>query len=67
MAVDIQTSHGVTAGVPHALFQSEASGFEGRIYDVSPDGQRFLITSASYNAVDAPITVVLNWWAGLGK
>jgi hypothetical protein len=34
-------------------------------YDVSPDGQRFPIATPASNVVDAPITVVPNWWAGL--
>jgi len=49
---------------PRALFQTAISGQVGSPYDVSADGQRFLI-AASSSAVDAPITVVLNWWAGL--
>ncbi len=36
-------------------------------YDVSADGQRFLINSAPEQAASAPITVVLNWTAGLKK
>jgi Tol biopolymer transport system component/predicted Ser/Thr protein kinase len=67
MAVDIQTGQGVvTAGVPHPLFQvpNGANGFD---YDISPDGRRFLISTPSANAANAPITVVLNWWAGLKK
>ena len=36
-------------------------------YDVSADGQRFLINTAPEQAVSAPITVVLNWTAGLKK
>jgi Tol biopolymer transport system component len=36
-------------------------------YDVSADGQRFLINSAPEQAAPAPITVVLNWIAGLKK
>jgi eukaryotic-like serine/threonine-protein kinase len=36
-------------------------------YDVSPDGQRFLINTVPEQATSAPITVVLNWTAGLKK
>jgi Tol biopolymer transport system component len=36
-------------------------------YDVSPDGQRFLINTALDQATSAPITVVVNWTAGLKK
>jgi len=36
-------------------------------YDVSADGQRFLINTAPDHTESAPITVVLNWAAGLKK
>jgi len=65
MAVDIQTSQAVGAGVPHALFQTTARSAGASYYDVSADGQRFLIATEAGNTVDAPITVVVNWWAGL--
>jgi hypothetical protein len=64
MAADIQAGQGIAAGIPRALFQTAISGQLGSPYDVSADGQRFLI-AASSSAVDAPITVVLNWWAEL--
>ena len=38
-----------------------------RPYDVSSDGQKFLIWRAIDDSGDAPITVVLNWWAALKK
>jgi hypothetical protein len=34
---------------------------------VSADGQRFLINASAENASSAPITVVVNWAAGLKK
>jgi hypothetical protein len=36
-------------------------------YAVSADGQRFLINTTPEQAAQAPITVVLNWTAGLKK
>ena len=36
-------------------------------YAVSADGQRFLINTVPEQAESAPITVVLNWTAGLKK
>jgi Tol biopolymer transport system component len=36
-------------------------------YSVSADGQRFLINSAPEQEASAPITVILNWTAGLKK
>jgi Tol biopolymer transport system component len=38
----------------------------GRNYDVTADGQRFLINTVTEQAAPTPITVVLNWQAGLG-
>jgi serine/threonine protein kinase len=49
------------------LFETRAAlGFRYP-YDVSADGQRFLINTASEQTVSAPITVVVNWTAGLKK
>lgn len=36
-------------------------------YDVSADGQRFLVNTLVEEATSAPITVVVNWSAGLKK
>jgi len=63
MAVDVSLSATVTPGVPHELFQASAGIATGQRYDVSADGQRFLMYSL--NRENAPITVVMNWWAGL--
>ena len=63
MAVDIQAGTGGAAAAPRILFPL-TTGRES--YDVAPDGQRFLISSAVSSGIgDAPITVVLNWWAAI--
>jgi Tol biopolymer transport system component len=36
-------------------------------YDLTPDGQRFLLSTVPGQASSAPITVVVNWLAGLKK
>jgi Tol biopolymer transport system component len=36
-------------------------------YDVSADGQRFLVNTVTEQATPTPITVVVNWTAGLKK
>jgi Tol biopolymer transport system component len=69
MAVDITTRDGFSQGKPHRLF-SGAAGFQPVMpnyvranYDVSPDGQRFLMLQP-VGQEDSPITeihVVLNW------
>jgi eukaryotic-like serine/threonine-protein kinase len=48
------------------LFEVRKGG-AGHFYDVSPDGQRFLVNSIPEQAASAPITVVVNWTAGLQK
>jgi hypothetical protein len=62
MAADVMPGPPFFAGPPHRLFGVAPSAAE---YDVGPDGQRFLIYKAPPEAQDTPITVVLNWWAGL--
>jgi serine/threonine-protein kinase len=44
-----------------------ATGVIGRSWDVTPDGRRFLILQASERKGPEPMTVVLNWQAGLKK
>ena len=64
MAASVQLSPTLTVGVPRALFQLEERA--GTVdYSVAPDGQRFLVISRRTDALDLPITVVMNWWAEL--
>jgi len=46
---------------------SRARGGLRYAYDVSADGQNFLINTLPEQDSSAPITVVLNWTAGLQK
>jgi Tol biopolymer transport system component len=74
MAVDVNTTPVFKAGAPKVLFPAPIFGGGNAInvtrYDVTADGQKFLIISvpagASAPAI-TPITVVLNWTAGLKK
>jgi hypothetical protein len=66
MAVDITLDPVNPSGVPHRLFQlKSADPTDLANYDVRPDGQQFLILMRQRSMQDAPITVVLNWWAEL--
>ena len=71
MAVDIATQPGFTAGKPRMLFEGryETAPFPIANYDVSPDGQRFLMLKASETGGAAPtqINVVLNWFEELKR
>ena len=53
-------------GVTRPLFEIRPGG-PGNIYDVTTDGQRFLVNAAVEQQMTAPITLVLNWTADLKK
>ena len=71
MAVDVKIGDSFHAGAPRLLFQSRFMGALPNTwrYDVSPDGQRFLVMSDAGNEPGAPefITVVTNWLAGVKR
>jgi hypothetical protein len=52
-------------GSPQALFKAPPSGFPRRNYEVSPDGQRFLVARPTPGT--ATITVVTNWQLQITK
>jgi hypothetical protein len=54
-------------GAVRPLFDTHALNAARYSYDVSADGQRFLVNTAPVQTTAAPITVVLNWTAGLKK
>jgi Tol biopolymer transport system component len=71
----VPDGHLFEAGAPVALFPTRlaaggniaTAGFSARTqYAVAPDG-RFLMNIAAGDAVASPITVVLNWTAGLKR
>jgi hypothetical protein len=69
MSVSIRTSGTkLELSSPVRLFDiSPQSGFPLRhAFDVTRDGQRFLVTSPVESA-DTPITVVVNWAASIKK
>jgi serine/threonine-protein kinase len=68
MAVPIQTSPTLTVGKPIKLFEGAYwAGLRGRTYDVSPDGQRFLMIKEAGSTADAApqIIIVENWFEEL--
>jgi Tol biopolymer transport system component/tRNA A-37 threonylcarbamoyl transferase component Bud32 len=71
MAVEIATQPGFAAGKPRVLFEGQYALSPGTFlnYDVSPDGQRFLMLKPSESADAAPtqINVVLNWFEELKR
>jgi Tol biopolymer transport system component/tRNA A-37 threonylcarbamoyl transferase component Bud32 len=68
MAVDIATQPSFTTGKPRMLFEGvyEPAGGSVPYYDVSPDGQRFLMLKPVEQAAGPrQINVVLNWFEEL--
>ena len=64
MAVDIKaTATTFEIGRPRELFQTRVADlpFPAQSYDVTADGQRFLIDTTLDEAIAPPITVVMNW------
>ena len=69
MAVDVDTRSGFSALKPRLLFEGPylLTGGSFPNYDVSPDGQRFLMLKPAESQTSAPnqINVVLNWFEEL--
>lgn len=42
-------------------------GFTDTVYDVSADGQRFLVNMSAEQPATSALTIVVNWVAGLRK
>jgi Tol biopolymer transport system component len=71
MAVPVTTGANFDSGTPVILFQATPRQpipiYDLFVYDVSRDGQRFLIITPVKEAETAPMSVVLNWAAELNK
>ncbi|PYS57229.1 MAG: hypothetical protein DMF74_26580 [Acidobacteria bacterium] len=69
MAVEVNGSSGTfEAGIPKALFDLRiisTNGFSD--YDVTADGQRFLVSTLVEQNARSPVTVVMNWTADLKR
>jgi Tol biopolymer transport system component len=68
-AVDIDTSTGIAFGIPRALFRASVAGnpADARdLYAAAADGSKFLLESPVEEATDRPITVIVDWAAGMG-
>ena len=70
MVVPVTTDRTFTAGTPRPLFEgsySPPSTGGNPYYDVSPDGQRFLMLAQSTRATRGQVHVVLDWFAELER
>ena len=69
MAVDVKAGETFAAGEPKPLFRARLKrtmAIAGS-YDVTQDGQRFLVNITSGDETVAPITLVQNWAAALKR
>jgi hypothetical protein len=67
-AADIETGpRGVTSGTPHELFAAPIYTATAGSFDVTSDGQRFLLLFASQGEGSIRLNVVSNWQSGLPK
>jgi len=60
VAVDVDASHAFVTGEARRLFQFHGAGSFWR-YDVSFDGERFLVTTPLEENLKAPLTLITNW------
>jgi serine/threonine protein kinase/Tol biopolymer transport system component len=70
MAVPVKGETAFEPGVPKVLFQTRVPAltvYDRNFYDVTKDGQRFLINTLMDETVSSSITLVLNWTARLKR
>jgi hypothetical protein len=68
MVVRVTLGDTFTQDVPQRLFALQGYGNpQDAQYDVNADGMRFLFREQLAEMQNAPITVVRNWWVGLGR
>jgi hypothetical protein len=66
MAADVKTGPTFEVETPRPLFATNVRNFVGlsrRQFDVSADGQRFILNAALGEQAPVPITLVQNWTA----
>jgi hypothetical protein len=71
MAVPVKPGPTFDAGQPNPLFlvrrREPVATIDMSSYDVSSDGQRFLVNTDAGEATSPPLNVILNWDAGLKR
>jgi len=72
MAAEVNSHAEFHAGIPRPLFDTRLVSSTATVgvadvfwWDVSPDGKKFLVEMTAEESTGNPITVVLNWTAGL--
>ena len=71
MAAEVTAASSFESSSPVALFQvhrrQPVAAFDLFSYDVSDDGQRFLIATKVAETSSAPLSIVLNWTSEMEK
>ncbi len=67
MAAEVRPGASFDPGPPTALFKVSLREGPDRQYEVTPDGARVLVNRVSKEAAPTPMTVVLDWAAGLER
>jgi Tol biopolymer transport system component len=71
MAAEVKTGAGFEAGFPNGLFVTHArqpiSAMDFFSYDVTPDGEKFLVNTKVDTSNSAPLSVILNWSSEMEK
>lgn len=65
-SVEIDTKSGLRVGTPRPLFQLP-EGVGSAHWDVTADGERFLLNVPMIKSSSVPLSLVVNWTAGLRK
>ncbi|HKU27276.1 MAG TPA: hypothetical protein VJQ54_17520, partial [Candidatus Sulfotelmatobacter sp.] len=67
-AVDVSASGGaLRLGVPHPLFPAIGAQRQAGAYDVTRDGQKFILNSGDVKEGNEPLVFVQNWPAELKR
>jgi hypothetical protein len=69
MAAPVRSSESFEVGAPVPIFEFRAGTLSTILapYAVTAEGQRFLINTVVETEPNAPLTVVVNWAAGVKK
>ena len=67
MAVEVRLEPTFSPGVPTLLFDPRARKINGRQYDVTSNGNRFLVNQTVGQPAVEPLTLVLNWTSELER
>lgn len=70
MAVTVRTDSSFEAGVPAALFETRIPAplpTTPQLYDPAPDRRRFLMITNHAETAGTPLTVAVNWLAGVKR